>query len=317
MLSIVLFGLFSGLHAQKGNLKIFSELKGVSIYIDDVFRGIDISSFDSLPAGNHYIKATKDDVQIYGELVNVTHDQTTTVLIKDSKEVQDRLLARKFKEQEIYRSKKLDVLVDTKLVTETTGNTQISEKTKSLYFPGYYSILGGSNTSGNMATQSTTVTKSESSWFITRGNEKISQDQFAIIVNDTAYMRQMSEYKTKMANYEKVMSQKPKWKIEWTSTLIGAAFMAGGTLLYNPKVDMASNDDALFGKQFLNIMCISTGVTGAIAFLVGIFHHQKPYSTQPVFISPITMDEAIRMSKEYNRQMKLQLGLPEDYEPQK
>ncbi len=313
----ILFFFFLTGFAQKGNIKIYSELKGVYIYIDEVFKGTDITSIDSVTPGNHYLKVLKEDVIAFGELINVKPNETTAILVKDSKEIQDKLLSRKFKEQETYRSKKLDVLLDTKYVTETSGNTQINENTKSIYFPGYFSVLGGSKTTGNVSTSSTTVTKTETSWFITRGNQKISHDEFAQLTNNSDYFDKAGIYNKELEKYEQIKKQKPKWKVDGTSLIIGAVFAGAGALLYDPKVnmfDMESNDT---GKQVLNVFCASSALVGTGAFFAGLFHHQRPYNPMPVFISPITMDDAIRDSKEYNRKLKIELGLPETYEPQK
>jgi len=302
--------------AQKGSIKIFSELKGVNVYFDESFKGTDINSIDSVVTGNHYLKIVKDEVIVFGELVVVKPCETSTVLIKETKEVQDKLLARKYKEQEIYRSKKLDVLQDTKLVTETTGNTQINEKTKSLFFPGYYSVLGGSSSTGNVATNSTTVTKSETSWFIIRGNQRISHDEFAQLTNNPEYVEKANQYKKDMEKYEQIKNQRPKWKINATPLIIGAIFAGGGYLLYDPTVNIF-DENAPDGKIIVNALGASSMLVGSIAFLAGLFHHERPNNPVPYFYSPITMDDAIRDSKEYNRKLKLELGLPESYEPQK
>ena len=302
--------------AQKGNIKIYSELKGVYVYVDEVFKGTDITSIDSVTAGNHYLKVLKEDVIAFGELISVKPNETTAILVKDSKEIQDKLLSKKFKEQETYRSKKLDVLLDTKYVTETSGSTQINENTKSLYFPGYFSVLGGSKTTGNVSTNSTTVTKTETSWFITRGNQKISHDDFAQLTNNTDYFNKANQYKNELEKYEQIGKQKPKWKIDTTPLIIGAIFAGAGALLYDPKVNPFDNN-APTDKAVVNVLAGSTILVGSVAFLVGLFHHQRPYNPMPVFISPITMDDAIRDSKEYNRKLKIELGLPENYEPQK
>ncbi|MDR3652645.1 MAG: hypothetical protein P4L34_06720 [Paludibacter sp.] len=312
----ILFFICLNGYAQKGSIKIYSELKGVNVYLDEVFKGTDINSIDSVTAGNHYLKVVKDDVIVFGELVVAKPNETTAILVKETKDIQDKMLAKKYNEQESYRSKKLDVLLDTKYVTETSGNTQINEKTKSLYFPGYFSVLGGSNTTGNVSTNSTTVTKTETSWFIIRGNQKISHDEFAQLTNNTDYFNKAKLYNSEVEKYEQIKKQKPKWKVEATPLIIGAVFAAGGYLLYDPKVNMFSTNTS-DAKVLGNAVGGSLMLVGTVAFLTGLFHHERPNNPMPVFISPITMDDAIRDSKEYNRKLKIELGLPENYEPQK
>lgn len=304
------------LNAQKGSVKIFSELKSVNIYLDEVLKGIDLIKLDSISTGSHYLKVVKDDVIVFGELITVKENEALTILIKDSKDIQDKLLARKYKEQELYRSKKLDVLQDTKLVTETTGNTEITEKTKSLYFPGYFSVLGGSNTTGKANTNSTTTTRSETSWFIIKGNQRIDHDEFALLTNYEAYSNSQKEYQNKLSYYNAHLKDRPKWKVDWSTTLIGLAFSSAGVLLYDRKVNMFA-EDAPVGKVMLNALCGSSALVGSIALISGFFHHQSTPNPRPYFYSPISMDDAIREAKEYNRKLKIELGLPETFELQK
>lgn len=304
--------------AQKGSIRLYSELKNVQVYLDEVNMGMDAAKMDSLSPGNHYLKVIKEDVIVYGELVNVRANETTTVLVKETKEISDKLLARKFKEQEIYRSKKLDVLQDTKMVTETTGKTTINEKTKSLSFPGYYSVIGSANTSGTADTQMKTVTKSETSWFITRGNQRIGHEEFAILTNNEDYFNAKRKYEEELAYYNAHKNDKAKWKTDWTTVTIGTVFTAIGVLFYNPEVKLfgPESENTPVGKQMLNVLCASSAGVGSIAFLTGLFNHQKTRLTYPSLISPITLDDAIRDSKEYNRQLKISLGLPETFEIQ-
>ena len=211
---------------------------------------------------------------------------------------------------------KKDVLQDTKLVTTTTGNTAINEKTKSIYFPGYFSVLGGSNTTGNVATNSQTVTKTETSWFIIQGNQKISHQDFATLTNNADYFANYKDYKDRLAQYEEIKKQKPKWKVDWTPVIIGSVFMGLGAAFYDPTVN-PFDDNTPTGKQLVQVLCFSSVLTGSVAFLTGLFSHVKPNPAIPSFYDPITMDSAIRDAKEYNRKLKIELGLPEDFEIQK
>ncbi|MBK9190345.1 MAG: hypothetical protein IPM77_01990 [Crocinitomicaceae bacterium] len=82
-------------YGQKGSVRIFCEVSGSKIFLDDELKGTDISSIDSVVAGSHYLKVTKDEIIIYGELIQVNSGQVTTILVKDTKELQDKLVAFK------------------------------------------------------------------------------------------------------------------------------------------------------------------------------------------------------------------------------
>lgn len=63
-----------------GSLKIFSE-EPVIVYVDEVHQP-DYSTI-KLVAGTHYVKAVnKDEVKVYSEIVTITADQVTSILIE-------------------------------------------------------------------------------------------------------------------------------------------------------------------------------------------------------------------------------------------
>src|SRR3989339_956623 len=121
-----------------GTIKIFSEVKGIEIFLDEKSQGQDMAELYGVEMGSHYVKAVKDGLVIFSELVNVAPNGTTTLLIKDTGQIKEKLLESKYKEQEEYKNKKLDILLSKSV--HTVG----SAYTGSTYFPGYYSILGSS-----------------------------------------------------------------------------------------------------------------------------------------------------------------------------
>ena len=84
VLSLSLFG-----QTKTGTLKVFSELTGISVYLDDAKQGIDVKEINGVPVGSHYLKVLLGTVSVYGDLVEIKEGQTTTVLIKNTGQVQE------------------------------------------------------------------------------------------------------------------------------------------------------------------------------------------------------------------------------------
>ncbi len=83
ILMFVLLGM-SSLNAQtaSGTLKVFSE-EPLIVYVDEV----QYPSYDaiSLPPGTHYLKAlNRNEVKVYGNIVNIVKGEVTTVLVEAS-----------------------------------------------------------------------------------------------------------------------------------------------------------------------------------------------------------------------------------------
>lgn len=292
--------------AQKGTLKIFCEIKGVSVFINEIPQGVDVSEIKNLDLGKHYLKVVKDNVIIYGELISIAEDSPTFILIKDNKEIQDKLLAGKYREQQIYISKRIDVLEDIKYVTQTQENKSTSSQANSVFFPGYYSVLGSTANKTNVQTNSVSVTSAVKEWFITEGGtKKLTHYEFARLVGDTAKLMDFENRKIIDANNSR------KWKPDITPISVGLGFMLlGGIPLLNTPIPKSEDE----GKVLLYILMASSVFVGSIPFLVGIFYHTPRYIT---YFQEYTLHEAILLAEEYNRNLKLQLKLPESFEPEK
>jgi hypothetical protein len=170
----------SSVHAASntGTLKIFSEVKGIELFIDEQPQGQDKAEINDVQVGSHYVKAVKDGVTIYSELITVAEGVTTTILIKDSGQVKEKVLQSKYKEQQEYKSKKIDILLSKGM--QTVG----SSYTNSTYFPGYYSLFGSGWTTSSSTAYETT------DWKIIQGGvQEISDVQFATLVNDSAALK--------------------------------------------------------------------------------------------------------------------------------
>ena len=278
------------LNAQKGSIKIYSEIKGIEVYLDEVRQGIDIITLDSISAGSHYLKVNKDNSTIYSELVTVNANVVTTVLIKASKEVEQKILATKYPQEEQYKAKKVDVLINTQYVTETTG------KTNSYYWPGYYSMVGTSNST------SQSVTYQTNDWFFANesGRVKLSEYNFAKLSGNQELVDRIDKATKKAKRTSNILGG------------IGATMVFGGMIVGGIGVgDLVSKNkfmstDAAAGMVGGGIggLLVGAGIAGASSGpLKQLSGHW------------MTIGDAIAQARQYNQRLKKQLGLPEDYEP--
>ena len=270
--------------AQKGTVKIFSELKGISVYLDEEFKGVEITTIDSVSIGSHYLKITKDNIIVFGELIEVKSLETTTVLLKDTKEVQDKLLASKYNEQQEYKSKKMDVMLSTSYVTETTGQSN------SIYFPGYYSVVGASKSN------SISVTTSVTDWFFVKGQSKISEYEFAKLVNNQNLVDMYNIYNAKQ--------NKTSNALMGVGAIIGVAGFSSLLIgLLNKNGKYISTD--------ANIALIVSGIVAELFgyALVSVADKSTPMARQ------YSIENAIKEVNTYNLNLKKSLGLPQEYEP--
>ncbi|MBU0629577.1 MAG: hypothetical protein KKC80_01500 [Candidatus Margulisbacteria bacterium] len=256
-----------------GTIKIFSEVKGIEIFLDEKSQGQDMVELYGVDSGSHYLKATKDSLVIFSELVNVAPNATTTVLIKDTGQVKAKLLESKSKEQDEYKNKKLDILLSKSV--HTVGK----EYTTSMYFPGYYSVFG----SGWSNMSSTAYETAD--WKIVQGGvQQISDVEFARLVNDGAALKIYEEKADFYTN---------KYNIGAVVGLIGVLSLAGGA----------------FTTGDTQIGLLTLGLVGCV-FGLGFMAEEAP---PPQHL--ISAGEAAKQAYDYNRALKIKLGLPEDYEP--
>ncbi|MBU1021591.1 MAG: PEGA domain-containing protein [Candidatus Margulisbacteria bacterium] len=66
-----------------GTLKVFTEIKGSSIYVDGELAGHDTVIIKQIEPGTHYVKVEASGKIYYDEVVTVVENETETVLVKD------------------------------------------------------------------------------------------------------------------------------------------------------------------------------------------------------------------------------------------
>ena len=288
-----LFGLLilsfsiNSVYAQKGTVKIFSELKPIKVYLNEEFKGDDIITLDSVSPGSHYLKITKDEIIIYGELIQVKAGEVTTVLIKDSKENKDKLLQSKFKEIQEYKDNRLEVLMSTNYVTSTTGVT------KSTYYPGYYVASGVSRTS----IQSSTTAVAD--WFVTKGGvKKLGEPEFARLVNNQDALQR---YESDVKGHKSYVNSRFN-----TGCIGGGIFLGGGATFLI--LSVKDKDNKKPGYLVGSALCLLF----AYGF-INVMDDDGKYVWQSHYM---TVEDAVKYANAYNQNLKKRLGLPENFELQ-
>lgn len=271
---------------KTGTLKIFSELTGISVYLDENKQGDDIKQINNVPVGSHYLKVIKDGVGILGELVTVTENSVTTILVKNDGQVAEKIMDSKVKEREEYNTTKVDVILSSNSVTQTTG--------KSTMFPGYYGYYGYS--------KSNSVTSQVSDFKIIQGGvNEISDVGLASLTDNQEILNRNAKDNlrtTKMINIGLPL-------------FLGSLFI-GGTVFA----------DMLVKKPFLHKVgttaptwevvtatgCILGGIVGYAMVMGSDKTHPAHY---------YRVDDAAKDAQAYNKKLKKKLGLPESYDVDK
>ncbi len=271
---------------KTGTLKIFSELTGISVYLDENKQGDDIKQINNVPVGSHYLKVLKDGIGILGELVTVTENSVTTVLVKNDGQVAEKIMDSKVKEREEYNTTKVDIILSSNSVTQTTG--------KSTMFPGYYGYYGYS--------KSNSVTSQVSDFKIIQGGVKEISDVGLASLTDN----------------QEILNRNAKDNLRTTKMIniglplfLGSLFI-GGTVFA----------DMLVKKPFLHKVgttaptwevatatgCILGGIVGYALVMGSDKTHPAHY---------YRVDDAAKDAQAYNKKLKQKLGLPESYDVDK
>jgi hypothetical protein len=272
---------FAYADVKTGSIKVFSEVKGVEIFVDDKSQGTDKAEIDDIEPGQHYVKALYNNAVIYSELITVNPGVSSAVLIKSSGETKQNIINSMYKEQQEYKSKKLDILLSQNVHTVGTAYTDYNN------FPGYFSFLDYSTT--NMSSTQYTTTD----WKIIQGGvQQISDDQFAYLVNDTATISRIQ------ADQEDIES----------GAVWGGVFALSGLVL--AIAGIAAGVSAKTDADMTGPAIIAT--IGIVGTCIGL----ALLSKSPYMGHWVTPAVAAQQAHDYNQKIKLKLNLPENFEPQ-
>jgi hypothetical protein len=283
LLSISLFS-----QVKTGTLKIFSELTGITVYVDNIKQATDITAI-VLPVGDYYLKVLYQETSVYGEIVKVTEGETTTVLIKNTGQVQEKVMETKTPEREEYQNSKVEVLLSSNAITSTTG--------KSSMYPGYYGYYGYS--------KSTSVTTNETDFKIIQGGVKeIGEINLATLAGNQDVLNRNAA--------DNLRIQK--------TTSVGAIGFLGSMLIGVPLLidqlhkstpekpgGFLHKKDPNHPKWEAGVLagCIITGTISYVIVMGADKSRPKHYYTP---------DVANRDAQTYNKKLKNKLGLPESYD---
>lgn len=281
LLMILSLSLFS--QTKTGTLKIFSELSGISVYLDDNKQGVDVKEVNGVPVGSHYLKVLLGTVSVYGDLVEIKEGQTTTVLIKNTGQVQEKIMEGKVAERQEYNNSKVEVVFSTNAVSQTTG--------RSTMYPGYYGYYGYSNTN--------TVTSQVADFKIIKGGVKeIGDVSLASLAGNQSVLQRNAADNLKMTKMS-----------NWGGGLFVGGLLIGGTIIA----------DMLVKKPFLHPAGTDPGNFEIGAFVACVLAGTGGYymimnADKVVPDHYYNVDGANKDAQTYNRKLKEKLGLPESYD---
>jgi gas vesicle protein len=281
---VIVIAQVSAWSQNTGTVKIFSEVKEISVYLDDEFKGNNLTSIDSVLTGTHYLKIMASEAIVYGEIITVNVGSVTTILVKNSKETQEKILQSKYEEIEEYKTKKIDIMLSSKYTTQSSGNTQ------STYFPGYYIGTGYSTTT------SSSTTSEVLDWFVIKGGvKKISELEFAKLTGNQMAINSIEDEQ---------QTFKETTKAQRTAVgVVGGAVSAGGLA-----IGLVGLSDENLGMGFVGLAVMYVGVKILDATeMVGKNYAWKAHH--------MTVEQAVKDANKYNQDLKVKLGLPLDYEP--
>lgn len=283
LLSMVLgVSLFS--QTKTGTLKIFSELTGIVVYLDENRQGENAQQINDIPVGSHYLKVLLGSVSVYGELIEIKEGAVTTVLIKNTGQVQEKILDTKTAEKETYNNSKLDIILSRGMSTTTRGYSNL--------FPGYYSYWGySSSVSSSVET---------TDWKIIQGGVKeISESVFAGLTDNLNLQNTINlEWK----KYSKKIG---------TSAIVGIISMIPTGLILADILDSKPKSwlfpDTKKGST-AEAAVFAISATACIISLTICLKSPEPHGHH------ISVEDAAKESQKYNRLLKIKLGLPENYD---
>jgi hypothetical protein len=288
---VLLMGLSASLFAQTktGTLKIFTELTGTIVYLDDNKQEENVQVLNNVPVGTHYLKVLKDGVSVYGELITIQENTVTTVLVKNTGQIQEKILDTKVKEKEEYNGTKLDIILSTGSITQTQG--------RSTLFPGYYSYYGYSN-----SLSSTTQT---TDWKIIQGGVKeINESTFFSLTGNSAAQNRLSQ---DWANYDK----KDKRRTTYGLISVVPTLVIAFDIIFHDSFGSGAGQSWFSNSGTVQDVEGCIGIVAGLTFAFCVTPGLGPSVPSGHYIS---VDNAAKDAREYNRKLKVKLGLPESYD---
>lgn len=281
LVSVSLFG-----QTNTGTLKIFSEIEGISVYLNDVNKGIDAKIISNLPADNYYLYIKKDNTVLFSELITIKTGETTTILVKNTGQVAEKIPVNNVKSRQEYQLSKVEVLYAPKSIT--------TSQTKSTYYPGYFSYgYYGSNTVSSTAEYADFK-------IIQGGLKEIGDVTLASLVNNRAVLEAYAKDNVKVRGLQNVGSP---------MLIVGVL----GSLLFTADIflDLIEEKPFLHQGEVPTWEWVATGsciVIGSVGYgLIDASGNVYPHHYYGI-------DGAARDAILYNTQLKEGLGLPESYD---
>lgn len=275
-----------------GTLNIFSELTGISVYLDENKQGDDIKQIQGVPAGSHYLKVMKDGVGIFGELVIVSEGQTTSVLVKNDGQVAEKIMESKVKERQEYQGNKIDILFSSNSLSKTSGSSTL--------FPGYYGYWGYSSSA-------TTTTQIADFKIIKGGVEEIFDTKLATLVNNQKILDAYN------ADYRSWENAQKGALITSLAAFVPFAVFTIDICIKKPFLHDAPTDPNASSFSTVPAWEWTGYILSGLITWVGIKLSDAPSSR---FIKPhyYKVDEAAKDAQAHNKKLKEKLGLPESYD---
>jgi hypothetical protein len=261
---------------QTGSIKIFSEIKNYSVYLDDSLIGKELKKIDSIKTGTRYIKVKIRDIIVYNELVSVYKDSTTVVLLKYTIEAKAAELTGM--SDEIKEYKKSYLRVKEKTVYATNGSSRTNNySSTSIFLP-------------DSETNTSSVSTPIEDWSVVDASEKkISVLEFAQLINDTAAVNAIIKYTDEVDSDNR---SKAGLKVVGFMAIIGGGIFG---------LTQVKND-----KPIVIPILISGSGLGLVLAGSGRTKFNKAFYTPNQMIDKVI---------DYNLNLKKKLNLPLDYEP--
>lgn len=291
---------------KKCALYIYSEFDNYNVYIDDALIGTNIKKIDSIDCGEHYIKITYQDIIVFGEILQFNEHQLKKILIKKTKEIEEKLLSSKSKELAEYRRKKISIGINKQYITTT--DVQLNQYAYKPLFGNYY----GLNYSGNISGVQFSVSEEKiTDWFFVEGGY-IKMSDYDFIKNYCELTKNCSDYQKSQQLKENILQQNEKIerinkKRKFWSGLFGILFIIGMLMFVWGFIEILV--PLFLNSEFaLQIFFVGLGM-----FLIGLFGlgiKVKPYQSFPDKL--LSLKDALKMIDDYNAALKKQLDLPDN-----